>query len=52
MSVRGGVAGIEAHPHPSPREIYLLQRKTTKVGQGLGKTTGWSQVDFGIPFCL
>jgi len=23
------------------REIYLLQRKTTKVGAGLGKTTGW-----------
>ncbi|MCH2021901.1 MAG: NADPH-dependent 2,4-dienoyl-CoA reductase [Saprospiraceae bacterium] len=27
--------------HPSPREIYLLQRKTTKVGGGLGKTTGF-----------
>lgn len=23
------------------REIYLLQRKTTAVGAGLGKTTGW-----------
>lgn len=23
------------------REIYLLQRKTTKPGAGLGKTTGW-----------
>jgi 2,4-dienoyl-CoA reductase (NADPH2) len=23
------------------REIYLLQRKNTKVGAGLGKTTGW-----------
>jgi 2,4-dienoyl-CoA reductase (NADPH2) len=23
------------------REIFLLQRKTTKVGKGLGKTTGW-----------
>ena len=23
------------------REVYLLQRKTTKVGKGLGKTTGW-----------
>ena len=23
------------------REIFLLQRKTTKVGAGLGKTTGW-----------
>jgi len=25
----------------SPREVYLLQRKTTKVGKGLGKTSGW-----------
>ena len=23
------------------REVYLLQRKTTKVGKGLGKTSGW-----------
>jgi 2,4-dienoyl-CoA reductase (NADPH2) len=23
------------------REVYLLQRKTSKVGKGLGKTTGW-----------
>lgn len=25
----------------SEREIYLLQRKSTAVGAGLGKTTGW-----------
>lgn len=25
----------------TPRQVYLLQRKTTKVGAGLGKTTGW-----------
>ncbi|GAA5188058.1 NADPH-dependent 2,4-dienoyl-CoA reductase [Ferrimonas gelatinilytica] len=25
----------------SARDIYLLQRKTTKPGAGLGKTTGW-----------
>ena len=25
----------------SPREIYLLQRKSSSVGAGLGKTTGW-----------
>ena len=24
-----------------PREIWLLQRKTSKPGKGLGKTTGW-----------
>ena len=26
---------------PSSREVFLLQRKTSKVGKGLGKTTGW-----------
>ena len=31
---------IEAHQIPE-REITLLQRKTTKVGKGLGKTSGW-----------
>ncbi|WP_139852021.1 NADPH-dependent 2,4-dienoyl-CoA reductase [Acinetobacter pullicarnis] len=25
----------------SPRQVYLLQRKETPVGAGLGKTTGW-----------
>ena len=25
----------------SERKVYLLQRKTSKVGAGLGKTTGW-----------
>ena len=29
-----------AAPHPF-RQIYLLQRKETKVGAGLGKTSGW-----------
>jgi 2,4-dienoyl-CoA reductase (NADPH2) len=28
----------EAHPI---RDIYLLQRKASKVGAGLGKTSGW-----------
>ncbi|WP_019531573.1 NADPH-dependent 2,4-dienoyl-CoA reductase [Dasania marina] len=41
MQARGGVAGVKPEVHPSPREIYLLQRKTSKVGAGLGKTTGW-----------
>ena len=27
--------------HKQTRELYLLQRKTSKVGAGLGKTTGW-----------
>lgn len=26
---------------PPQREIYLLQRKTSSVGKGLGKTSGW-----------
>jgi len=28
-------------PEPSPRQVYLLQRKAGKIGAGLGKTTGW-----------
>lgn len=30
-----------AHIEKTPRKVYLLQRKTSKVGDGLGKTTGW-----------
>ena len=34
--------GLTSPSHRSaPREVTLLQRKTTKVGAGLGKTTGW-----------
>jgi 2,4-dienoyl-CoA reductase (NADPH2) len=40
-NVRAGIEGIKPHPEHSPREVYLLQRKDTKVGEGLGKTTGW-----------
>lgn len=35
----GGVA--ERKPVSAPRKIYLVQRKTSKVGGGLGKTSGW-----------
>ncbi|MEU3078270.1 NADPH-dependent 2,4-dienoyl-CoA reductase [Streptomyces laurentii] len=35
----GGLRTPE-RPRP-PRQVHLLQRKTTKVGAGLGKTTGW-----------
>jgi 2,4-dienoyl-CoA reductase (NADPH2) len=42
FSSRGGIEGVTANPTPSPREIYLLQRKTSKIGKGLGKTTGWA----------
>ena len=37
---RGG--GVKApEPETSPREVWLLQRKASKVGEGLAKTTGW-----------
>ncbi len=36
---RGGLT--PAHIEASPRKVYLLQRKASKVGDGLGKTTGW-----------
>ena len=36
---RGGIC--PAHIEPSPRKVFLLQRKASKVGDGLGKTTGW-----------
>ncbi|MFD4585407.1 FAD-dependent oxidoreductase [Streptomyces sp. NPDC058434] len=36
---RGGLRAPE-RPRP-PRTVHLLQRKTSKVGAGLGKTTGW-----------
>ena len=32
---------MPAHDRPPPREVVLLQRKTSKVGAGLAKTTGW-----------
>ncbi|MBP2228793.1 2,4-dienoyl-CoA reductase (NADPH2) [Azospirillum agricola] len=38
---RGGVAGVRPQMAPSEREIVLLQRKASKPGAGLGKTTGW-----------
>ena len=41
ISVRGGVAGRKPQLEPAAREIYLLQRRTTKPGKDLGKTTGW-----------
>ena len=32
---------MPAHIEAPERDIYLLQRKKSKVGKGLGKTTGW-----------
>lgn len=39
---RGGVTGVEPKVAKSDRDITLLQRKDTRVGKGLGKTTGWT----------
>ncbi|MFD3662555.1 FAD-dependent oxidoreductase [Streptomyces sp. NPDC058659] len=36
---RGGLRAPERTA--PPRQVHLLQRKSTKVGAGLGKTTGW-----------
>jgi len=36
---RGGL--VPSHEASAPREVWLLQRKSTKVGEGLAKTTGW-----------
>ncbi len=40
-SYTAGGALKEKELTPTTREVFLLQRKTTKVGKGLGKTTGW-----------
>ncbi len=36
---RGGL--VQPQPTPSPREVWLMQRTPGKLGQRLGKTTGW-----------
>ncbi len=41
LEARGGIAGIKAEVPAPARQVFLLQRKKTKVGDGLGKTTGW-----------
>ena len=38
---RGSLATEMVVREAAAREVWLLQRKTTKVGQDLGKTTGW-----------
>ncbi|MFT4470985.1 FAD-dependent oxidoreductase [Arthrobacter sulfonylureivorans] len=38
-AVRGGLAA--PRPESPARTVHLLQRKDTKPGAGLGKTTGW-----------
>jgi 2,4-dienoyl-CoA reductase (NADPH2) len=41
MTYHHGGAITKPQPKPSPREIFLLQRSKGKVGEKLGKTTGW-----------
>ena len=41
FTARGGVKGVKPEPPESARDIWLLQRKTGKLGKTLGKTTGW-----------
>jgi 2,4-dienoyl-CoA reductase (NADPH2) len=38
---RGGLAAPQMPA--SPRQVWLLQRKATKLGEGLAKTTGWAR---------
>ncbi|TBW59569.1 NADPH-dependent 2,4-dienoyl-CoA reductase [Marinobacter halodurans] len=38
---RGGIQGVNPKVPAPTRDVFLLQRKTTKVGKNLGKTTGW-----------
>ena len=50
-STPGGL--VENKPPPSPeRQVFLLQRKSSKPGKSLGKTTGWihrkSLADHGV----
>jgi 2,4-dienoyl-CoA reductase (NADPH2) len=37
----GGLTPNRPQVHPAERRIYLMQRKTGKMGESLGKTTGW-----------
>jgi len=39
MKSRGGLTPPEIHK--PGRQLYLMQRKKSKLGAGLGKTTGW-----------
>lgn len=41
LEARGGIEGLKPEPPPLARELWLLQRKKSAPGKGLGKTTGW-----------
>jgi 2,4-dienoyl-CoA reductase (NADPH2) len=39
--VRGGIEGMRPKPQPAAREVTMMQRSKGKLGDKLGKTTGW-----------
>ena len=41
LVARGGVKDVKPAPEPLSRDIWLLQRKPSRPGKTLGKTTGW-----------
>jgi len=41
LDARGGIEGVKPEIAKTKRKVFLLQRKSSKVGAGLGKTTGW-----------
>jgi 2,4-dienoyl-CoA reductase (NADPH2) len=41
LKLPGGDGSHGASDVSSPRQLWLLQRKASKVGEGLAKTTGW-----------
>lgn len=41
LQLAGGLRPEGPHLARSPRQIVMLQRKASKPGEGLGKTTGW-----------
>ncbi|MEW5560873.1 NADPH-dependent 2,4-dienoyl-CoA reductase [Enterobacter asburiae] len=41
LQLNGGLRPEGPQLHQSPRQIVMLQRKASKPGEGLGKTTGW-----------
>ncbi len=41
MAYKNRGALMEIEPTKSPREVFLLQRSKGKLGERLGKTTGW-----------
>lgn len=41
LTARAGIEGVKPEFTMPKRQVFLLQRKESKVGAGLGKTTGW-----------